>query len=150
MVDTTEYIEQRLVPQIEWYDDKAQQSKRRHHLMAGLGIVLASAIPVLVSMPFLVQRDVDRPIVAVIGGALAVLAGLRSLLRHQESWLQYRSVTEKLRKELNYALTESGPYADLDETRLRREIVVRVEDIVSGEHEAWLSTQRQVGDKETP
>lgn len=91
MVDTTGYIEHRLIPQIEWYDGKAQQSKRRHHLMAGLGIVLASAIPVLVSMPFLVQRDVDRPIVAVIGGALAVLAGLRSLLRHQESWLQYRS-----------------------------------------------------------
>lgn len=79
----------------------------------------------------------------MIGGVLAAMTGLRSLLRYQETWLRYRSVAEKLKKEMHYALTGSGPYADLDDARLLREMVVRVEDVVSGEHEAWLSTQRQ-------
>lgn len=51
-MDTAEYIERRLKPQIDWYDGKAQQNKRRHQLLAGLSIVLAAAIPVMMAMPF--------------------------------------------------------------------------------------------------
>ena len=127
------YVEERLTPQLEWYDDQARRNKRRHYLLALLTLLMAVAIPMVFTVPALADSGWDRTVAAALGGAVTIVTSLRWLLRHEQQWLHYRAVAEKLKHERSYAMTRSGPYAGEDGDLAAR-IAERVEPIVSGGH----------------
>jgi Protein of unknown function (DUF4231) len=56
---------------------------------------------------------------------------------YQRNWIKYRTTCETLRHEKFFYLGRVGPYDGLDEEHLQKELVNRVEALVSEEHTQW-------------
>lgn len=125
----------RLEQQIEWYDRKSAHSKRWYHRLKVTQILVAAAIPVMVA------AGVDAVVAAVLGAAVVVLEGFQQLFQFHANWTTYRSTCERLKHEKYLYEARGGPYGGKNpDARLAE----RVEGLVSQEHAAWTTTQREV------
>jgi hypothetical protein len=127
----------RLQEQIAWYDAKSAFNQRRFKLLKVCQIVIAAAIPVVAAT----DGSAWRTLVALGGAAIVVLEGLQQLFQYQQNWAAYRSTCERLKHEQHLFAADAGPYAGT--ARPRALLAERVESLVSQEHAAWASTQRQ-------
>lgn len=135
-LSAAEYIEQRLDPEIEYYELRSAKNKRYFHL-ASLVAILASGL-----VPVLAAADVDRVVLAASGGIASVVLASLALFKWQENWLQFRGNAEGLKKERALYDTRTGPYRDLDGDELTEMLTLRVEELISREHQVWQLTQR--------
>ena len=133
-----EYVEQRLAPEIDYYEGRAAQNKRCFHGFSTLAIVASAVVPVLAA------ADTDRWVLAGAGGLATVALSILALFKWQENWLQFRGNAESLKKERALYDTRSGPYRDLDDDDLCEELTLRTEDLISREHQVWQRTQREL------
>ena len=131
-----EYVEQRLEPEIAYYDRRASENKRLFHAVSLVAITTAAAVPVLSA------ADAERWLVAAAGAGASVAISALALLKWQEDWLQFRGNTERLKKEKALYTTRAGPYRGFDEDDLTEELTLRTEDLISREHQVWQRTHR--------
>lgn len=89
---------------LRWYDSKASLSRILYLTAKVVELVAAAAIPIVAIL------QVDRVLIASLGAAIAVVAGLEQLFRFQERWINYRRTAEALRTELFLYRTNAGPY----------------------------------------
>lgn len=134
-----EYIEARLDEQIHWYSAKSRSNQIWFRVLRLLEIAFASTSPFLVS-----QITADTPALKIIVGSMgvcvAVIAGIVSLYRFQENWIEYRSTAESLKHEKFLFLTKSPPY---DGDNSFHAFVSNVESLISKENAAWSSALRE-------
>ncbi|MDW5592928.1 DUF4231 domain-containing protein [Conexibacter stalactiti] len=133
----------RLEEQIAWYDRKSGHSQRCFKALKVLQIVIAAAIPVVAGA----SGDAWRWLVAIGGAAIVVLEGFQQLFQYQQNWATYRSTCERLKHEKFLCAAGAGPYAGAP--RPGAMLAERVEGLVSQEHAAWASTQRQQQEETT-
>jgi len=125
----------RLEQQIEWYDRKSTEAKRWYHRLKVTQILVAAAIPVTVA------ANADQLAAAVLGASIVVFEGFQQLFQFHGNWTTYRSTCEALKHERYLFEARGGPYSGKNpEARLAE----RVEGLVSQEHAAWTTTQRDV------
>ena len=134
------YIEERLEAQINWYSEKATQAKRKFLLVSVANMVAATIIPFLSG---LASDSWVRISVGMIGVISATFAGLLTLFKWQENWLQFRATSEALKHEKYMFLTGCAPYDT--ENRLRA-LVQRVESMISRENSNWSQYIKQKED----
>lgn len=127
----------RLEQQIDWYDGKSRHNQRSFKALKVCQIVIAAAIPVVAGA----GGGAWRVIVALGGAAIVVLEGLQQLFQYQQNWATYRSTCERLKHEKYLYAACAGPYAGA--SRPGALLAERVEGLVSQEHAAWASSQRQ-------
>lgn len=132
-----EYLQQRVDDQIEWYDRKSRNAQGRYKLLRVLEICVAASIPVLSGFSGMVPNA--SLVVALAGVLLTVVAGLLSLYRYQEIWINYRGVCESLRREKFLFLTRTPPYDAAAPLPL---LVERAEALLSQENNTWTSYVR--------
>jgi hypothetical protein len=126
---------ERLEQQIAWYDRKSTQAKRWYHRLKVTQILVAAAIPVTVA------ANADQVTAAVLGALIVVLEGFQQLFQFHANWTTYRSTCERLKHEKYLYEARGGPYGGKNpDARLAE----RVEGLVSQEHAAWTTTQREV------
>ena len=135
-LSAAEYIEQRLEPEIDYYELRSAKNKRCFHL-ASLAAIVASAL-----VPVLAAADFDRVVLATSGGVASVVLASLALFKWQENWLQFRGNAEGLKKERALYDTRTGPYRDLTDDELTELLTLRVEELISREHQVWQLTQR--------
>jgi Protein of unknown function (DUF4231) len=124
---------QRLEQQIDWYDRKSAHAKRWYHRLKVTQLLVAAAIPVTVA------ANADQVTAAVLGALIVVLEGFQQLFQFHANWTTYRSTCERLKHEKYLYEARGGPYSgENPEARLAE----RVEGLVSQEHAAWTTTQR--------
>src|SRR6185436_13624819 len=75
-------------------------------------------------------------IVGVIGIIVAAVAGLITLIKFQENWIEYRTVAESLKLEKFLFLSKAGPYKNL--TDAYPLFVERFESLVSTSTKKWV------------
>ena len=131
-----EYIKQRLVDQVDWYDRKSQSAQSTFRWLRGLEIVSAAAIPFLAGFS---DRYWAVPIVGFLGASIVVLAAFQSLGQYHENSLEYRTTCESLKHEKFLFLTQAAPYNSDTAFAL---LVERVESLLSKEHSAWAQHTR--------
>jgi Protein of unknown function (DUF4231) len=136
-----EYMTSRVDDQIKWYDGKSAWNQRWFKRVRILEIVAASSIPILSG--FSQDNRSIQVTIALLGGLIAVIAGLMGLYQFQENWTQYRSTCEGLRHEKILYETKSEPYDGENAFPL---LVQRVESLISSESTRW--TQSRSGKKE--
>ena len=133
-----EYFTQRVDDQINWYDRKSMMSQNIFKRLRFTEIVAAAAIPLLAG-----QVDPARAslkwVVGILGALVAIIAGLLSLYRLQENWIEYRVTCEALKHEKFLYETRVGPYAVSEPFPL---FVERVESLISKEHSNWAQYVR--------
>lgn len=135
-MDAEQYLHARVEDQIEWYGAKSARNQTRFKQLRLAEIAFASLIPLITILPL--GEVPGKIVVAALGAAVAVIAGVISLFKFQENWVQYRAAAEALRREKFMFLTGSGPYEG--ENRLQV-LVGRVEAVLGAEHEKWVQYQ---------
>ena len=125
----------RLEGQIAWYDRKSANAKSWYLRLKVSQIVIAAAIPVTAA------GNAPRLVAAILGGTIVVLEGVQQLFQFHANWTTYRSTCEALKHERYLYEARGGPYGG---TNPDARLAERVEGLVSQEHAAWTSSQREV------
>ena len=126
----------RVDDQIAWYERKSAWNQRGFKRMRILEIFAAAAIPILSG--YSQNRLTIQITIALLGGLIAVIAGLVGLFQFQENWTQYRSTCEGLRHEKILYETKSEPYDGAQPFPL---FVQRVESLISSETARWTQSR---------
>lgn len=153
-MNISEYIENRLQAQQDWYMKKANLNKSRFMNFQTVIIILGAIIPLIV-----VFKDVGAklfsvgwsgPASAVIAALIAILAGMDKLTQPQANWFNYRSNEEMLKKEEWMYYFRTGPYNDLDDKRAEKILVDRVESIISADIARFAQAEYKQEEPVTP
>ena len=93
-IDAADYLRDRVDDQIAWYDRKSQANKRGFVVCQIIMLAAAAAVPVVA----IFSGDLwSRVVVAVLGSATVVTAGIASLYQFRGHWVEYRTTAESLR-----------------------------------------------------
>ena len=131
-----EYLEKRLVPEMDYYDQRASWNKTWFQIMSVLSIVSATSVPVIAAMGF------TRPL-AIVGAITTIAIATQSLFKWQENWLKFRGGYQSLKKEKLLYATRTGPYLDVEDQKLVGVLTDRVENIISSEHDEWQQARQR-------
>lgn len=121
----------RLDSQIKYYDDKSVNAQCWYKSIKFLEILSAAGIPV--------AAHYYPEIISALGASILVFEALLHLNQWQHNWVTYRSTCEALRHEKFTFLGGSGPYDGLNDGEANRQLVDRVESLISTEHSKWIS-----------
>jgi hypothetical protein len=139
-IGETEYLEQRLDDQINWYDKKSSANQTAYKRLRLIEIIAAAAIPLLAG--YSQKSEYVGMAIGVIGLIVAVLAGIVSLYRFQENWTEYRAAAESLKQEKYLFLVRAEPYNGDQSFEL---LVQRVEALLKSETTGWAQALRAAG-----
>ena len=130
-----EYLKERVAHQITWYDEKSAWNKKWFLRVKAIETLLALLIPFLTG--YITTENIQlKIIVGIIGIVVAASAGLATLFKLQENWIEYRTVAESLKHEKFLYMTKSGPYK---ENSSFSDFAERFESYVSKENSQWTS-----------
>ncbi|MBN1930528.1 MAG: DUF4231 domain-containing protein [Desulfobacterales bacterium] len=133
-----EYLKDRLCNQIKWYDDKSVVLQRRFKILSSLEIIFAAFIPFLSALSD--ETGILKIIIAGLGTAVVIFAGISSMNKYQELWISYRTTAETLKHHKFLFETQCAPYNDKDAFS---RLVENVEAIISREHSNWSSMLKE-------
>ena len=131
-----EYLKTRVIDQINWYDKSSAKNKRWFLSFKVLEIILAALIPFL-SAYIESSESPLKMIVGILGIIVAVIAGLITLIKFQENWIEYRTVAESLKLEKFLFLAQAGPYKNVDNAFSF--FVERFESLISNSTKKWVN-----------
>lgn len=131
-----EYLTARVEDQINWYDKKSSSNKKWFLRLKVSEIIIALFIPF-----FSGYIDTDgkflKLTVGFLGVAVAAIAGLITLIKFQENWTEYRTISETLKFEKFLFLSKAGPYKDMQNPYPL--FVERFESLISTSTKKWES-----------
>lgn len=143
-----DYIENRYKNQIDWYSGRATKNKWYYNIFQWCAIILSASLPVLIaSVP-----DKYQSLTIIFSIVLAICtAGLKTF-KFQENWVNYRTISETLKKEKHYYDAQIDEYSQASDKEAL--FVDRVENLISRENSLWVTThmkkeEKQKGSKET-
>lgn len=125
-----EYINERLKPQIEWYDQKAIHSQKWYKLLHRAEIFIAGVFPLIC---FFASAEHIKVVTIVTSVLLALIVGFQNCGQYQTLWVRYRRTAEALTSEMYLAKNRCGDYANADKELL----VERAEGIIKKENALW-------------
>jgi ABC-type bacteriocin/lantibiotic exporter with double-glycine peptidase domain len=143
-IKETEYLEQRLDDQINWYGKKSASNQAAYKRLRLIEIIAASSIPLLAGYSQ-ISGHVGMTIgviIGVMGLIVAVIAGIVSLYRFQENWNEFRASGESLKQEKYLYLARVEPYDGEQPFVL---LVQRVEALLKSETTGWAQAMRVAG-----
>lgn len=131
-----EYLKTRVVDQIKWYDKGSLYNKKCFLSLKVTEILLAASIPFLAA--YIPSSDSClKIIVGILGIIIAVIAGIITLIKFQENWIEYRTVAESLKLEKFLFLAKAGPYKNVQEPYPL--FVERFESLISTSTKKWVN-----------
>lgn len=151
-MNEADYLKDRVDDQYNWLNNKAAQNKKRYKQIRVWELVLAALIPFLVaSIPAEGESKimVMKIITGVLGIIVSILAGLQSLNKYHELWVQYRGQAEALLREKLLYVTRADKY-ELGGDAAFRLFVQEVESILSTELMQWKTLMLRTEDKKKP
>ena len=127
------YIEERLDDQINWYDRKSKRSQNWYKSLRIVEIFSAATIPFLAGYVSDAEPEL-KVVIGVLGVVIALVAGIVSLNKFQEVWIEYRTTSETLKHHKYLFLTKSSPYDGVDPFQI---LVQTAEALISKENSNW-------------
>lgn len=133
-----EYIEKRLDAQQAWHSQKSRRYQNMHQWLRFIELILSSSIPVATT--FYWGTLYGKWIIVIIGFLLTILAAAQNIWHFQKRGLDYRSVSEALKREKFLYLTHTSPYSD--DTGRFSSLVEHVEAILASQNKSWIAMSR--------
>lgn len=137
------YLKERYTYQVSWYDNKAVKYKRLYYLFQWLIIIISATLPVLISITSMANKN---PVI-ILSVVLSILTTSMKAFKFQENWINYRTITEILKKEKYFF--ESGIDCYQDESIRNNIFIERVEAVISKENNLWIYTHIDNNEKNT-
>ncbi len=119
----------------KFYSNSSREQKSKYQRIKLVQVILASAIPALVT-----YQDANGyvRIAAMAAGVLiAILEGAQQLYQHQENWTKYRKTQERIKRERALFDAVAWKYNLPDENERLKLFAERIEEIVSSETEEF-------------
>jgi hypothetical protein len=128
------YFKNDLADQRRWYSEKAGLFKTRSELLALLTIVLGALIT-------LIQVFGAAPWVPVVSGSIgaivAIAAGWQRIARYSETWVSYRTASERMKRERRLYTHGAGSYRGLPEREAYLTFVEAIESVIAEEQKIF-------------
>jgi Protein of unknown function (DUF4231) len=124
------YFKSDLADQKTWYSEKAGLFKTRSELLALLTIVLGALITfiqVFGAAPWVPKVS------GSIGAIVAIAAGWQRIARYSETWISYRTASERMKRERRLYTHGAGAYRGLPEREAYLTFVEAIEGIIAEE-----------------
>lgn len=132
-MDEKAYIKERLDDQIDWYSNKSKRSQNWFKALRIVEIIAAGIIPFLAGYTTDSAPEL-KIIIGLLGVVIAFVAGIISLNKFQEIWIEYRTTSETLKHHKYLFLTKAVPYDKEDSFQM---LVQTVEALISKENSNW-------------
>jgi len=130
-----EYLQTRVIDQIKWYDKKSAINKKWFLRMKITEVIMALFIPFLTG--YITENSLELKVtVGLLGIVVAAIAGLITLIKFQENWIEYRTVAESLKLEKYLYLSKAGPYKNMQDAYPL--FVERFESLISTSTKKWV------------
>jgi len=138
-MDEETYLKERLEDQINWCDKKSQLNQKLFKWLRIIEIVAAVLIPFLAGY---ISQSVSKIkfVIGLLGVIVGVIAGVVSLCKFHEHWIEYRTTSETLKHHKYLFLTKSSPYDDENAFNV---LVENVESFISKENSNWQNLQKE-------
>ncbi len=124
------YFKNDLADQRRWYSEKAGLFKTRSELLALLTIALGALIT-------FIQVFGAAPWVPIVSGSIgaivAIAAGWQRIARYSETWVSYRTASERMKRERRLYTHGAGSYRGLPEREAYLTFVEAIEGIIAEE-----------------
>ena len=124
------YFKQDLADQRRWYSEKAGRFKTRSELFALLTIVLGALIT-------FIQVFGAAPWVPIVSGSIGAIvtiaAGWQRIARYSETWVSYRTASERMKRERRLYTHGAGAYRGLPNREAYLSFVEAIEGIIAEE-----------------
>lgn len=134
------YIVHRVIDQIIWYDDKAQEKQKAYNNLTITSIILTSCVPILTLFTGYKYGIVVSIIIAILSSASSVILSITNLKEYQKHWVQYRSACEILKSTLHrYFMKASEFCSDNDHDNLQL-LCLACEEYMTKEYQTWTKT----------
>lgn len=131
------YLEERLEGQRKWYSRKSSINKSYYYWFKILTIVFSILIPVILGLEkYGFLENASTAIASVLGALVAILTSISGFMKFREKWINYRTCSERLKRERFLYQTASAPY---NKTNPFETLVSKVENIIGGENLEWSS-----------
>lgn len=141
MEETPLYLDRRLRPQQEWHNDKAQWNKKKFYLFELITLLAGATIP-FINVASMIPPVWQRILSALLAVVVVVSVGISKLYKFQETWLNFRAVSESLKREEELYLNEVGDYGVADHQERDRILVERAESILASETSQFISIHK--------
>lgn len=131
------YINDRLLSQIAWYDNKSIIYQKRYKTLTILSSVLSAVIPILtltLDYPFAI---VFKFLIAIISAGVSIISSILAINKYKELWVQYRTNCEILKSVLHRYYTHTGEFFSNDDEENFKNLVVSCEKYLTKEFDAW-------------
>lgn len=132
--DFKKYLSDRYTDQIKWYSNKASKNKKYYQCFQWLAIILSSIVPVLI----IVVPEKYQLYTVAISVLLSISTSGLKTFKFQETWINYRTISETLKKEKYFYDAELDNYSECNDRNAV--FVERVEALISRENSMWIMT----------
>lgn len=123
----------RLEDQINWYDRKAGDAQSAYKRVRIFQIIVTALVPISA-----VAAPEKAIFPGILGAVVLILEGTLELGAFHRNWIKYRATCEALRHEKFLFVARAGHYEALDQDQAFKELVERVEALISTEHAQWI------------
>lgn len=129
--DELYYIENRLLPQIKWYNDKAERMQKNYKILSIVSFSLSAFIPfvVLFNETFLIKI-----ITSLIGVTISIINYIINIQEYRDLWLKYRSGCEILKSQLHIYLSSNQ--------KDKEQFIKHCERFFVDEFTSWYNSQK--------
>ena len=129
-----EYVDERLNPEISYYNKSATRAKQRYLQMRAITVVGGALVPVLVNV-HVAYLDILTTALSLV---VVLFVSLETVYRYREQWTNYRTAEQNLRNEYFIFTSQAGPYVGQDEASAFAIFVNRIEQAIEAESTSTL------------
>jgi hypothetical protein len=135
------YFDHDLIKQRDWYSDRASLYKSRSQLLS-VFVIVAGVVTTFLQIFGQEQQRWVAVITAALGGAIALTEGWQRIARYGETWIAYRTASERMKREFRLYVNGAGAYRSLNEEDDYLQFVENIEAIIAEEQQLYWQGQR--------
>ncbi|HAU86542.1 MAG TPA: hypothetical protein DCW90_13930 [Lachnospiraceae bacterium] len=137
--EETNYIENRLIEQIIWYDNESQKKQKNYKYWTIASIVMTALIPTLSLFTNYKYGIIASVTISILSASSSAILSIINLCDYQKLWIEYRSNCETLNSILHRYLAHVGEFDSIDKPRNFKQLVLTCEQLLTCEFKTWTN-----------
>ncbi len=133
-------IDQRIDSSLNFFRPLAKRNRLGYVGLGTMQILLGAAIPILA-----LYFKTDQIFAALAGALVAIVKGIETLSKPQETWLRASATISRLYSERALFRAHAGPYASVKDGIAR--YAENIDTVLSAENAQWQQTYARAGDQ---
>lgn len=138
---TKDYIQNRLLDQINYYASSSRKSKTNYQHLMTASIVIGAAIPV--TAVFVNDTLPIKLLIAFLGAAVTAINAILSMQNYRDLWLAHRGIRQGLERILYFYFNNVGIFSEGTRDEKDARLVSICEGELNQEIEKWRSFIRK-------